>query len=50
MVCHFAQATEAEVVGVGVETADEADVLGDVGVGFLQGYLFGRPSTELRPG
>ena len=33
-----------EVIGEGVETAAERDVLIDLGVRLMQGYLFGRPA------
>jgi EAL domain-containing protein (putative c-di-GMP-specific phosphodiesterase class I) len=33
-----------EVVGEGVETRNERDVLLELGCDLLQGYLFGRPS------
>jgi EAL domain-containing protein (putative c-di-GMP-specific phosphodiesterase class I) len=29
-----------------VETAEEADILRRAGVGFLQGYYFGKPTLE----
>jgi EAL domain-containing protein (putative c-di-GMP-specific phosphodiesterase class I)/CheY-like chemotaxis protein len=43
----FAMATGARLVAEGVEEADEAEVLRHAGVPLMQGYLFGRPSTEL---
>lgn len=43
----FAMATGARLVAEGVEEADEAEVLRSAGVPLMQGYLFGRPSTEL---
>jgi len=42
----FGAATESAVIAEGVEEQQEADVLLDMGVPFLQGYLFGRPSEE----
>lgn len=46
LLCKFAEATGATVVGEGVETREEADALRDAGVHLLQGYFFGRPSLE----
>lgn len=40
----FAVATGAEFVGEGIERAEEADVLRDLGVPLGQGYHFGRPA------
>jgi EAL domain-containing protein (putative c-di-GMP-specific phosphodiesterase class I) len=39
----FAANTGASIVAEGVETASELSVLRDLGVGFGQGYLLGRP-------
>jgi EAL domain-containing protein (putative c-di-GMP-specific phosphodiesterase class I) len=36
----------ATVTGEGIETLDERSTLADLGVGFGQGYLFARPSTN----
>ncbi len=42
----FAAQSNAIVVGEGVETSEELDVLRDVGVCMVQGYLLGRPTTR----
>lgn len=39
----------AEIVAEGVESDQELEVLIRLGVDFLQGYLFARPSDDLRP-
>ena len=40
---HFAARTGCGLIAEGVERREEADVLRDLGVGFAQGFLFGRP-------
>lgn len=45
----FGAATDARVVGEGVETAEEARALSDAGVEILQGYHFARPSEQIVP-
>jgi len=47
LLCRFADATEALLIAEGVETPEEAEALRACGAHLLQGYLFGRPSTEL---
>lgn len=42
----FGSATGAQVVAEGVETQAQADCLLECGCDLLQGYLFGRPSTQ----
>lgn len=42
----LAQSFGLSTVAECVETADQATLLGDEGVDYLQGYLFGRPSLE----
>ena len=44
----FAMSTSARLVAEGVEDDAEADVLRAAGVPLMQGYLFGRPSHQLR--
>ena len=44
--CRFADACSAQLIAEGVETREEARALVDAGVSMMQGYLFGRPSTE----
>ena len=39
----FAGKTGSELIAEGIETENEAAVLRELGVGFGQGYLFGRP-------
>ncbi len=46
-VINLAEATGARVVAEGVECAEEAEVLSEVGCNLLQGYHFGRPSLEI---
>jgi len=41
----FARSTESRVIAEGVERADEAEVLGELGVDLLQGYFFGYPEA-----
>lgn len=43
--CHFSSRTGTMLIAEGVETVDELRVLRDLGVGFVQGYLLGRPAT-----
>ena len=47
LLCRFADATSANLIAEGVETAAEAEALRGCGAHLLQGYLFGKPSTEL---
>ncbi|HUX82343.1 MAG TPA: GGDEF domain-containing protein [Halothiobacillus sp.] len=42
-VVHLAKESGAHVIAEGIENASEAGVLVELGVDFLQGYLFGRP-------
>ncbi len=46
MLCRFAEATGSRLIAEGVETPEEAAVLTEAGTHLLQGYLFGRPSTN----
>ena len=41
----FAHGTASALVAEGVETAETADVLGELGVAYGQGYLWGRPAA-----
>lgn len=45
----FGAATEARVVGEGIECAEEANALVDAGVEILQGFHFARPSELIVP-
>ncbi|ANJ67191.1 hypothetical protein A9404_07155 [Halothiobacillus diazotrophicus] len=45
-VVHLAKESGAHVIAEGIETPSEAGVLTELGVDFLQGYLFGKPATE----
>ncbi len=45
-VVHLAKETGTRVVAEGVERESEMQVLAELGVDYLQGYLFGRPSAE----
>jgi EAL domain-containing protein (putative c-di-GMP-specific phosphodiesterase class I) len=47
LVVQLAEATQAQVVGEGVECAEEEEALRAAGVHLLQGYFFGRPMLEL---
>jgi EAL domain-containing protein (putative c-di-GMP-specific phosphodiesterase class I)/CheY-like chemotaxis protein len=47
LLTRFAEATDATLIAEGVETQDEASALRVCGAHLLQGYLFGKPSTEL---
>ena len=47
LLCRFADATDATLIAEGVETGEEAAALRECGAHLLQGYLFGKPSTEL---
>jgi len=42
----FGAATESAIIAEGVEDEAEAEVLLDIGVSFLQGYFYGRPSLQ----
>ena len=46
LLCTFAHTTRAELIAGGVETEEEAGTLRELGVPFMQGYLFGRPSAD----
>jgi EAL domain-containing protein (putative c-di-GMP-specific phosphodiesterase class I) len=48
LVCRFAEATDARVVGEGVETEAEAAACRLCGASLLQGYYFGRPHLKLQ--
>jgi EAL domain-containing protein (putative c-di-GMP-specific phosphodiesterase class I) len=50
LLCRFADATEACLIAEGVETEEEEAALRICGAHLLQGYLFGKPSTELPAG
>jgi PAS domain S-box-containing protein len=41
--CHFARATNCQLIAEGVETRREANTLKSLGVSFAQGYWYGRP-------
>jgi len=47
LLTRFAEATDATLIAEGVEAQDEASALRVCGAHLLQGYLFGKPSTEL---
>jgi EAL domain-containing protein (putative c-di-GMP-specific phosphodiesterase class I) len=47
LLCRFADATNATLIAEGVETKEEATSLRECGAHLLQGYLFGKPSSEL---
>lgn len=46
LLCRFAEATRAQLVAEGVETAAEAETLIRLGSHLLQGYHFGRPTLD----
>lgn len=43
--CHFSSRTGTMLIAEGVETLEELRSLRELGVGFVQGYLLGRPAT-----
>lgn len=43
----FALDVGATVIAEGVETSDEASMIATLGIGAVQGYLLGRPTTDL---
>ena len=43
----FSEATGATSLAEGVETAEEAKVLRDIGIDMMQGWYFGRPILSL---
>lgn len=47
LICLFAAATSATVIGEGVEVEEEAAIMRTCGVNLFQGYLFGRPQLTL---
>lgn len=47
LLCKFGEATDALVIGEGVETQAEAETLMACGSHLLQGYYFGRPSLDI---
>ena len=47
LLCRFADSTGAILIAEGVETKEEAASLRECGAHLLQGYLFGKPSSEL---
>ena len=47
LLAHVARATQAHLIVEGIETQAEAAVVRRLGADYLQGFLFGRPATEL---
>jgi EAL domain-containing protein (putative c-di-GMP-specific phosphodiesterase class I)/CheY-like chemotaxis protein len=47
LLCRFAEATRAQLVAEGVETAAEAEALERLGAHLLQGYYYGRPTLDV---
>ena len=47
MLVKFANSTDAIVISEGIETAAEAKALRECGVHLMQGYFFGRPTTDI---
>jgi EAL domain-containing protein (putative c-di-GMP-specific phosphodiesterase class I)/FixJ family two-component response regulator len=47
MLVKFANSTDAIVISEGIETAAEAKALRSCGVHLMQGYYFGRPTTDI---
>lgn len=47
MLVRFADSTDAKVIAEGIETPEEARALRECGVHLMQGYYFGRPSTDI---
>ncbi len=48
-IVHLSRELGLDVVAEGVETAEQYAALRALGVGTLQGYLFGRPAADWRP-
>ena len=48
-IIRLARELEIEIIGEGVETVGEFNVLADLGVKLFQGYLFARPAFEQLP-
>jgi EAL domain-containing protein (putative c-di-GMP-specific phosphodiesterase class I)/CheY-like chemotaxis protein len=46
LIVSFAKATEALVVGEGVETEGEANCLHAIGIDLFQGYFYGKPTLD----
>jgi EAL domain-containing protein (putative c-di-GMP-specific phosphodiesterase class I) len=44
----FARETGSELIAEGIETAEEAQAIRDLGIGLGQGYLLGRPAPVVR--
>ncbi len=49
LLCKFGEATDAVVLGEGVETEAEAQALRECGIHLMQGYHFGRPKVFEAP-
>lgn len=47
LLSHVAKATQAQLIVEGIETEAEAAVVRRLGADYLQGFLFGRPTTDL---
>ncbi len=47
---HFARARGSTLVAEGVECAEDARKLIELGVAHAQGYFFGRPADDFLPG
>lgn len=47
LLSHVARATQSQLIVEGIETAAEAAVVRRLGADYLQGFLFGRPVTDL---
>lgn len=45
----MAKASRAHVIAEGIELPEELEVLQDMGIDWVQGYLLGRPESHLRP-
>lgn len=46
---HISDVFDTRLVAEGIETAEELEVIRDLGIDYAQGYFLGRPDAELKP-